>query len=219
MSGKVGRISMPANQVSSHIYLFETYNSTYHDRAEAEQNTYQGATGALFGIAIMSFALRLYIQIRVLRRFAAEDWILVAATACLVACTGFYYDHLQYTYNSLRASLDGFQEVSLLEIIQDVPVQLKTATILLTLWWVTIFAVKMGYLLFFRKLIFRVRGLMRWWWVVMGFMVSIGFFPLSFDIRHLSTTDTSMQGVAFIVNVVVSAITCPYPEVTDVLGA
>ena len=120
---------------------------------------------------MIAYTGRLYVQLRVLRRFDAEDWILLVAAAVLVACTGFYYNHMAYIYKGLMVSLYGEQEITLSEILKAAPVQLKTATILLTLWWVSIFGVKVAYLLFFRKLLFRLRGLMRWWWFVMGFLV------------------------------------------------
>ena len=133
----------------------------------------QGATGALFGIALIAYCFRLYVQLRILKQFEAADWIILLAVACLITCTVFNFVNLGYTYRGESLSIYGLAGNSIEQIIKDVPIQLKTDTVLLDLWWLTVFAVKMGYLLFFRKLTFRVQRLTKWWWVVCGFVVSL----------------------------------------------
>ena len=110
-------------------------------------------------------------QFRVLRRFEAEDRVFLLSVACLITCTVFNFINLGYTYDGLRLSLYGLEGTSLSEIIKNVPVQLKTDTVLLNLWWLTVCSVKLAYLLFFRKLVFRVQYLTKWWWIVTSFMV------------------------------------------------
>ena len=43
------------------------------------------------------------------------------------------------------------------------------------LWWIVLFSVKFAYVMFFRKLVFRLKVLKRWWWVVAAFMVGALF--------------------------------------------
>lgn len=101
----------------------------------------------------------------------AEDWILLFAVISLISATVLYYVFLRYLYAGLDVINRGATSPFLMAYLADSPRVSKTANALDTLWWVVIFSVKLAYLAFFHKLIFRVRGLKIWWWIAVGFMV------------------------------------------------
>lgn len=133
----------------------------------------KGATGALFGVALIAYAFPIYVQLRILHQFAAEDWVLVLSVACLIACTTFNFVDLGNIFFALRLSLYGLQGSSLADYAKEAPVQPKRSTILLSLWRLTVFGVKLAYLLFFRKLVLRLKCLTSWWWLVVTFVVRL----------------------------------------------
>ena len=158
-------------------------------------NGLKGATAALLGIAVLAFASRMYIQIRILKRFPAEDWLLVFAVIVLIGCSTLYFVALQNLYDSTTVIFDGFSSTVLFKALQEIPAEAKEANAMSTFWWFIIFPVKLAYLIFFRKLIKRLKHLSRYWWFAVGFL-----FP------------------ALIINEVVAWQTCPYDTIEDLIG-
>ncbi|KAI9652819.1 MAG: hypothetical protein M1831_006344 [Alyxoria varia] len=159
-------------------------------------STNQAITGIFFGTACIAFLCRLLIQLRTMKRFAAEDYILSLGVACLAVVTGLYYS----TMNLLYTGQHGLPEASggtkflkwAMEHMMDRNRRFNAEA---AIWWIVVFSVKFAYVMFFRKLVFRLKALKQWWWVVAGFMV-----------------------VAFAVNVAVTAQVCPSKSVSDALA-
>lgn len=154
-----------------------------------------GVTGALFGIAILAYTCRLYIQLFVFKRFPAEDWLILFSVIILIAATVLWYISVNNLYNALVVVLEGVGSSKLFDVLKVIPTESKQANALSTLWWFVIFPVKFAYLVFFKKLINRLKHLTRYWWVVTAFMIP-----------------------ALIINEVVAWQTCPYTEALEVIA-
>lgn len=143
----------------------------------------------------MTFALRVYIQARVMKRFPLEDWLLVFAVIVLIADTVVYFVVLGKLYDATTVIFDGFGSSLLFQALQEIPDEAQEANAMSTFWWFIIFSVKLAYLIFFRKLVRRLKHLQRYWWFVTLFLVP-----------------------AFVANEVAAWQTCPYKTITDLIG-
>lgn len=157
------RIPIEANKVGSH---------TVEDLLYPPFNVRQGVTGALFGVAVITALGRTYIRARILKQWGIEDGLLAFAVVCLCATTVLNYLTVDYIYNALKVILLGAGN-SLGDLIAQIPLKMKETDAAAGFWWLVIFSVKLAYLFFFRRLIFGLQGLSRWWWCVMVFMVCV----------------------------------------------
>jgi len=64
-----------------------------------------------------------------------------------------------------------FQEIN--QVDRDI-VAAKLENAVTTVWFFLLFAVKLSYLCFFRRLICRVQSLNRWWWCAVAFTIPAG---------------------------------------------
>lgn len=124
---------------------------------------FQATTGVLFGVAIIACVGRSYIQFTLHKKFYAEDWILLFAMTVLVGSTVLCFLLFPRLYRALEVTLGSFDVELFEEVIEDIPIESSEANAISTLWWFTIFPVKLAYLLFFRKLIYRLHHLTRYW--------------------------------------------------------
>ena len=152
-------------------------------------------TGVLFGLAILAFAVRTYIRIRILKQFSTEDYFLLFAVLCLCATTGLTVVGVQNVYDSLALILHGAGDTILFEILRKIPKISREENAVATLVWLVIFPVKLAFLFFFRRLINRLRNLTIWWWCVMVFTIPAGLSCIA-----------------------ASWVTCPYTSIEKVLG-
>jgi hypothetical protein len=140
-------------------------------------------TGFLFGLALITYLTRAYIRARILKQFSIEDFLLLFAIVCLIATTGLGFATLQDQYDAqnLQIILNDPNSNQLYELIDEIPNidhdirAAKTENAAGTLWWFVIFPVKLAYLFFFRRLIFRIYRLNVWWWFVVCFTIPAGF--------------------------------------------
>ena len=148
----------------------------------------------MFGLAIIAFIIRSYIRIRINKNVHAEDFILLFAVVCLCAATGLAYTTMTAQYALLQLVLHGAEDDLAFKLLGEIPSISKEEDAATNLWWLVIFAVKMAFLLFFRRLISRLRSLNVWWW--------------------FATTLTIAAGL---VSVAASWLTCPYFTVDRLL--
>lgn len=128
-------------------------------------------TGTLFGVAILSAVIRIYVRAIKLKQFAIEDGLLLFAVAVLCAVTVLCYLTLNKMYNLIDLILLGMGDQLLLDVIMSIPKEYKEANAMSLLWWLVLFPVKFAYLFFFRKLVLRLGKIKTWWWCVTVFMV------------------------------------------------
>ena len=105
---------------------------------------------------------RTVISVRDFRRIYADDVFLFLAILTLVAGTGVFYaviDGLMY-----EASVNGHTTVpgpGFPHNLAAIHVKINTCV---SLFWISVFAVKFSFLFFFGRLIDRVPKLKLWWW-------------------------------------------------------
>lgn len=134
----------------------------------------KGVTGALFGLAIITYGIRTYIRACILKQFSAEDVVLLLGVVCLCGATSLAYLTMNYHYDVLAVILQSRKAELLFDLVETIPTIAKEENAASTLWWFVIFPVKLAYLLFFRRLISRVHNLNIWWWIVVIFTVAAG---------------------------------------------
>ena len=154
----------------------------------------QGVTGTLFGLAIIAFAARSYIRIRIHKQVRVEDFILLCAVVCLCAATGLGYATMTAQYALLQLVLHGFEDDLAFELLGEIPRISKQENAATTIWWLVIFSVKMAFLAFFCRLTFRLPNLKRWWWFA-----------------------TILTIIAGLVSIAASWLTCPYFTIKGLL--
>lgn len=156
----------------------------------------QVVTGILFGLAILAYAVRVYIRNWTHRQFFAEDALLLLAVVCLCCQTGLAYDSMPFQYDILAVILhqDNSGVTALLNDLPEIPKVSMEDNAASTLWWLVIFPVKLAYLFFFRRLISRIGDLKIYWWCVLAYTIPAG-----------------------LVSVAASWLTCPYFTITGVL--
>ena len=124
---------------------------------------FQAATGVLFGLAMIAWVFRVYIQLTVHKRFFAEDWVLLLGVAILIGTTVLCYLLFPRLYLALDLAYGMVTPDLLAEVVQELPTELAETEALTLLWWFVIYSVKLAFLLFFRKLIARLRSITRYW--------------------------------------------------------
>ncbi|MCJ1402777.1 hypothetical protein MMC11_005998 [Xylographa trunciseda] len=134
----------------------------------------RAVTGTLFGVAIISYAIRTYIRAIFLKQFSTEDALLLFAVICLVGTTALAYSTMQAQYDSVAVILNGAEGGLIFSLLDELPEIAKKADAAATLWWFVIVPVKLAYLFFFRRLISRLRDLNIWWWCVIAFTIPAG---------------------------------------------
>lgn len=131
-------------------------------------------TGALFGLAIITYITHAYIRARIVKKFAIEDALLLFAVICLCGSTGVHLANVQGLYDGINVLIHSDLN-SLNKVLENLPKNSRLSNTAATLWWFVIFPVKLAYLFFFRRLILRLRNLQIWWWFVVSFTIPAGF--------------------------------------------
>lgn len=150
---------------------------------------------ALFCLAIIAYITRAYIRAGILKQFSIDDAFLLFAVICLCAVTGLAYASLPHLYSSFAVILHNAEASIVFDLLVQVPTISRESNAAATLWWFVLFPVKLAYLCFFRRLIFRVRGLNIWWWCVL-----------------VSTI------ISCLVSIAATWLTCPYFDLAGVLS-
>ena len=132
----------------------------------------QALFGVFYGLAIVVASIRLILQARVNRRLYLDDYILIFACISLTAGTVLGYANVGNLYWSEGLNYNPTHIYYLLEEHVDVAAHIDVYEGLgfsyPTLLWITIFAIKLAYLVFLRRLIDRVLPLIMYWRIVLG---------------------------------------------------
>ena len=130
--------------------------------------------GALFGLAMIAFVIRSFIHLRINKQIHAEDFILLFAVACLCALTGLKYSSLVAQYDLFPELLNGLGGDLAFDVWGEITRTWKVENSEEILEFLVIYLVKLAYLFFFRRLIFRLRNLNNWWWVATSLTIVTG---------------------------------------------
>ncbi|MCJ1324812.1 hypothetical protein MMC10_001474 [Thelotrema lepadinum] len=150
-------------------------------------------SATLFGIAITTYAVRTYIRARLMKRFLADDYLLLFAVICLIAGTGLDFANKQHEYDLFVAVLNDPDSVLLLSLLPSIPTIFKEEDAVQTIWWFVIFPVKLAFLFFFRRLVHRLRNLKIWWYCITTFTVLAGLTCVA--VTWLSCPYFSLAGI------------------------
>ena len=120
------------------------------------------------------------------KRLGLDDWLLVLACICLTAATGLLLYAIPTVYLIEATSLDplglfgnggsGIDDIN--ELLIKINFFAKFNWIYLILSWTTIFAVKFGFLSFFKQLVRGLPYIYRYWKVVVAVTAVVYGFSL-----------------------------------------
>ena len=138
----------------------------------------KGVAGALFGLSILTASIRTTYRIQTHGRLTLDDFMLIVACVFLTAATGLLYVTIPLIYweeeillnpESTLIGTVGSEDELLAKSLRFRQLVFSH----LTLTWVTIFSVKICFLLFFLQLVDRLKRLMFIWKVVFAITISV----------------------------------------------
>lgn len=146
------------------------YNIYDHARF-ADRNTCQVVLGLFCGIAVFTVIVRLAIRIFTRSKLCLDDYLLLFGLACLGAATYLIYSFSRMIFLSDAIRLDPSFSPTFSEVTQLSGSRKIIYSFLATIWTTT-FAVKLSFLVFFKKLIERVsKQINIYYWVIVVFTV------------------------------------------------
>lgn len=101
------------------------------------------------------------------RALSVDDLFLWIAVTCMTAATGVLYHLYPYLYMEMSLA----QGIDVGHSTESIVTTTKLGVTAAMLIWAAIFCVKFSFLFFFRRLVYRVRRVGVWWWVVFGILV------------------------------------------------
>ena len=126
-----------------------------------------------FATAIVAATGRIITRLWLQKRLRPDDYLLLSSCAFLTAATGLLYYgtptiflQARLSFNPAAVYQSGLSEADLLA---QTNLLSRFDWSYLALSWVTIFLVKFGFLVLFRKLVNRLPKMYRYWKIVMGF--------------------------------------------------
>ncbi|KAL8970734.1 MAG: hypothetical protein Q9183_001383, partial [Haloplaca sp. 2 TL-2023] len=157
---------------------------------------HQGLIGIFFGLAIATAAIRLILQIRTYRCLHVDDYFHIFACLCLTAGTILGYIHVGNLYHNQKITYNPQYALwlaanDLPRLVAAIETYQKLYYVYTSLLWTSIFAVKVAYLGFFRRLIDRIRSLIVFWRVVLG--ITIVSFPVCVLSIYLGCTKWGLE--------------------------
>lgn len=128
----------------------------------------KGVSGTLFGLAIITGTTRTIYRVRSHRRLLLDDWMFIFACVTLTAANGIFFsliplldweENIAANPRSQGINLAFSSATSLAKLIQ----YRKLTLSFYTLTWMTIFAVKICFLVFFLQIVGRLPNFMFVW--------------------------------------------------------
>ncbi|MCJ1466437.1 hypothetical protein MMC07_005056 [Pseudocyphellaria aurata] len=145
------------------------------DVGRLSRNAFEVLIGFSYGLAILAAVTRLILQVKIYRRLQVDDLFVIFACICLTASTVLAYAKASILYWDQELHLNPSRVYHLTEEHVDIAGPLNRYLRLFysytALLWAAIFAVKFGYLAFFRRLVDRVRPLIIYWRVIIGLSI------------------------------------------------
>lgn len=138
----------------------------------------QISNSVLFGVCLASVGVRYYVRFFIQKQLSIDDGILLFGVLCLITAIVLLYIFVDDLFlvealegNTIPANLpvDFLQRVSDFE-------RLVVGALVLT--WCAIISVKFSCLFLFRKLIDRLRPMVIYWWVAVGFNALVSIYGI-----------------------------------------
>lgn len=185
-----GSIALPLRSVPPE-------RQSVHD-AEAQQ----AVVSVLFTAAMLATIGRLAIRFRYQKRLFADDYALLFGCSSLIAAFTLSNVMFEDIYFDMGLILGPgefvLQEAAAADFVNHIFHYQQLAFSTEVICWVTIFAVKMSFLLFFRQLTDRLRALWTYWAVTVGIVVVSGIFcicSIFISCPHFGVSSSGFLGV------------------------
>lgn len=140
----------------------------------------QAVTSVLFTAAILATIGRVIIRLQYQTRLSADDYVLLFGCSSLVAAftlINVMFESLFFHTGLLLGSVEPvLQELTSAGFEKDILVLQRLVVSNETMCWITVFAVKISYLLFFRHLLNRMKSHLTYWTVTMCIVIVSGIF-------------------------------------------
>ena len=132
---------------------------------------------------------------RIHNRLHLDDYFLIFSCVCITVGTALCYVYIGLLYWVQELDLNPTRSSYLLaehiDFIADINLIERLVSAFTTLMFTAIFAVKLAYLAFFRRLVDRIRPLIIYWRVVTA--VTILSFPIGIILSFLACTQTGAE--------------------------
>ena len=132
---------------------------------------------------------------RIHSRLHLDDYLLIFACVCITVGTALCYVYIGLLYWVQELDLNPTRSSYLLaehvDFIADINLIERLVSAFTTIMFTAIFAVKLAYLAFFRRLIDRIRPLIIYWRVVTT--ITILSFPVGIILSFLGCTQTGVE--------------------------
>ena len=128
-------------------------------------------TGTFFGAAMLAVASRTFVRTYYLRKVSLDDYPFYIAVASLIASLSLIlvFANSQYLFSRVAAGVTPPSRLA-----QGAGANIVFYAIIgEMLCWLTIFAVKFSFLLYFRALIRRLPRVELWWWITLAILVPV----------------------------------------------
>ena len=134
----------------------------------------------LFVAAMLATIGRLAIRYHYQRRLFADDYVLLFGCSSLIAAftlTNVMFEDIYFDMSLILGPGElVLQESASADFVDRILIYQQLSFSTEVMCWVTIFAVKMSFLLFFRQLLDRVKSLSTYWMLTVGIVVVSGIF-------------------------------------------
>ena len=145
-----------------------------------ESNEQQAVLSVLFAVAMLAVIGRIIMRFSYKRSLFADDYVLLFGCASLIGAftlTNVMFEDVYFDMSLiLGPPLLALQESQAPDFESHILKYQQLSFSTEVLCWVTIFAVKMSFLLFFRQMIDRLRAIMTYWTVTLGIVIVSGIF-------------------------------------------
>lgn len=163
-----GSIASPSRSVSP------------EDQEECSTEESQASVSVLFAAAIIANIGRVLIRLRYQNRLFADDYFLLFGCSALIAAftlTNVMFEDIYFDMGLILGPIElVVKESTSVDFKNRILHYQQLSFSAEVLCWVTIFAVKMSYLLFFRHLVDRTKAHLTYWTVTVCIVVVSGLF-------------------------------------------
>lgn len=127
----------------------------------------QGIMWGGTALSLCFLIFRIFVRLRYFKRLYADDILVIAAWAMLLASSIVWQTQQVPLYNQFKLSSGHIQPTTAILAAEQTLLHANLAVLILFLS--CLWSVKVSILVFFRRLGHKVQGQRIWWWSVMGF--------------------------------------------------
>lgn len=118
-------------------------------------------------VSALFVAFRIFVRIRVFRRLWVDDGLVILAWLLLLISAVLWQTQVDALYTQFQLVSQSVLPTP--EIYRKQKVYFRSLAAMIVAFYTCLFAVKLSFLFFFRRLGARVQGQRTWWWIVLVF--------------------------------------------------